>query len=187
LELIRFKTKSSSISIAPTKFYIYIRNIYVQHVHIIQDWDYVLLIMYNQPNAIICLQCKVELLFIYNYNGNVSFELVYVGWDFGDHHYDNSKTIPDYNSSYIKFHFRIISCCLFCTLSMFLFICILLLFLHPFDVFFWVWTYLINQTFIDKNEKNILMKYSHHSYDILGARMLWKPKEARILKNFIEF
>jgi hypothetical protein len=26
-----------------------------------------------------------------------------------------------------------------------------------------------------------------HSYDILGARMLWKPKEARILKNFIEF
>jgi len=23
-----------------------------------------------------------------------------------------------------------------------------------------------------------------HSYDILGARMLWKPKEARILKNF---
>jgi hypothetical protein len=26
-----------------------------------------------------------------------------------------------------------------------------------------------------------------HSYDILGARMLWKPKEARILKNFIKF
>jgi hypothetical protein len=25
---------------------------------------------------------------------------------------------------------------------------------------------------------------SKHSYDILGARMLWKPKEARILKNF---
>ncbi len=24
----------------------------------------------------------------------------------------------------------------------------------------------------------------YHSYDILGARMLWKPKEARILKNF---
>jgi hypothetical protein len=23
-----------------------------------------------------------------------------------------------------------------------------------------------------------------HSYDILGARMLWKPKEARILKKF---
>jgi len=23
-----------------------------------------------------------------------------------------------------------------------------------------------------------------HSYDILGVRMLWKPKEARILKNF---
>jgi len=23
-----------------------------------------------------------------------------------------------------------------------------------------------------------------HSYDILGARMLWTPKEARILKNF---
>jgi hypothetical protein len=25
-----------------------------------------------------------------------------------------------------------------------------------------------------------------HSYDILGARMLWKPKEARILTNFID-
>jgi len=25
-----------------------------------------------------------------------------------------------------------------------------------------------------------------HSYDILGARMLWKPKEARILKKFID-
>ncbi len=29
-------------------------------------------------------------------------------------------------------------------------------------------------------------KYYEHSYDILGARMLWKPKEARILKNFID-
>jgi hypothetical protein len=29
--------------------------------------------------------------------------------------------------------------------------------------------------------------HSWHSYDILGARMLWKPKEARILKNFIKF
>jgi hypothetical protein len=27
---------------------------------------------------------------------------------------------------------------------------------------------------------------SMHSYDILGARMLWKPKEARILTNFID-
>jgi hypothetical protein len=27
---------------------------------------------------------------------------------------------------------------------------------------------------------------SVHSYDILGARMLWKPKEARILTNFID-
>jgi hypothetical protein len=27
---------------------------------------------------------------------------------------------------------------------------------------------------------------SGHSYDILGARMLWKPKEARILTNFID-
>ncbi len=25
-----------------------------------------------------------------------------------------------------------------------------------------------------------------HSYDILGAKMLWKPKEARILTNFID-
>ncbi len=27
---------------------------------------------------------------------------------------------------------------------------------------------------------------SRHNYDILGARMLWKPKEARILTNFID-
>jgi uncharacterized SAM-binding protein YcdF (DUF218 family) len=26
----------------------------------------------------------------------------------------------------------------------------------------------------------------YHSDDILGAKMLWKPKEARILKNFID-
>jgi hypothetical protein len=25
-----------------------------------------------------------------------------------------------------------------------------------------------------------------HSYDISGARMLWKPKEARIFTNFID-
>jgi hypothetical protein len=30
------------------------------------------------------------------------------------------------------------------------------------------------------------LAYANHSYDILGARMLWKPKEARILKNFID-
>jgi hypothetical protein len=28
--------------------------------------------------------------------------------------------------------------------------------------------------------------FKNHSYDILGARMLWKPKEARILTNFID-
>jgi hypothetical protein len=33
----------------------------------------------------------------------------------------------------------------------------------------------------------LLSRIEKHSYDILGARMLWKPKEARILKNFIEF
>jgi hypothetical protein len=26
---------------------------------------------------------------------DVSFELVYVGWDFGDHHFDDSKIIPN--------------------------------------------------------------------------------------------
>jgi hypothetical protein len=26
----------------------------------------------------------------------------------------------------------------------------------------------------------------YHSYDILGAGMLWKPKETRILTNFID-
>ncbi len=33
----------------------------------------------------------------------------------------------------------------------------------------------------------LLLMGWEHSYDILGARMLWKPKEVRILKNFIEF
>jgi hypothetical protein len=37
---------------------------------------------------------------------------------------------------------------------------------------------------VEEKVRNIIM---YHSYDILGARMLWKPKEARILKNFIEF
>jgi hypothetical protein len=27
---------------------------------------------------------------------------------------------------------------------------------------------------------------TEHSYDILGAGMLWKPKKARILTNFID-
>ncbi len=27
---------------------------------------------------------------------DISLELVYVGWDFGDHHYDNSRSIMDY-------------------------------------------------------------------------------------------
>jgi hypothetical protein len=29
-------------------------------------------------------------------------------------------------------------------------------------------------------------KAQNHSYEILGAGMLWKPKEARILTNFID-
>jgi hypothetical protein len=33
--------------------------------------------------------------------------------------------------------------------------------------------------------KNIYKVMLNHSYDILGAGMLWKPKEARILTNFI--
>ncbi len=28
---------------------------------------------------------------------------------------------------------------------------------------------------------NVKKRLEDHSYDILGARMLWKPKEARIL------
>jgi len=32
----------------------------------------------------------------------------------------------------------------------------------------------------------VIYNTSTHSYDILGAGMLWKPKEARILTNFID-
>jgi hypothetical protein len=35
-------------------------------------------------------------------------------------------------------------------------------------------------------EGSLVIKVPKHSDDILGARMLWKPKEARILKNFID-
>jgi hypothetical protein len=38
----------------------------------------------------------------------------------------------------------------------------------------------------DYETYQVLNTLSHHSDDILGARMLWKPKEARILKNFID-
>jgi hypothetical protein len=39
--------------------------------------------------------------------------------------------------------------------------------------------------------EHLLHEFSHplnslHSDDILGARMLWKPKEARIFKKFID-
>jgi hypothetical protein len=32
-----------------------------------------------------------------NFSDDVSLELVYVGWDFGDYLYDNSRIILDYN------------------------------------------------------------------------------------------
>jgi hypothetical protein len=34
--------------------------------------------------------------------------------------------------------------------------------------------------------KPIIVVQPGHSYEILGAGMLWKPKEARILTNFID-
>ncbi len=38
---------------------------------------------------------------------------------------------------------------------------------------------------------NSLLHHSRHSYDILGARMLWKPKEAqkfiKIRENLLKF
>jgi hypothetical protein len=34
-----------------------------------------------------------------------------------------------------------------------------------------------------KEQNSKYLSSKNHSYDILGARMLWKPKEARILKN----
>jgi len=33
---------------------------------------------------------------------------------------------------------------------------------------------------------SLLLPFLFHSYDILGAGMLWKPKEAQILTNFID-
>jgi hypothetical protein len=40
----------------------------------------------------------------------------------------------------------------------------------------------VNMFFLSKIKKEYILHTpcSFHSYDILGARMLWKPKEARI-------
>jgi hypothetical protein len=46
--------------------------------------------------------------------------------------------------------------------------------------------YLIREKDIMEVKKDMQEASVHHSYDILGARMLWKPKEARILTNFID-
>ncbi len=35
-------------------------------------------------------------------------------------------------------------------------------------------------------EEFLIWETYGHSYEILGAGMLWKPKEARILTNFID-
>jgi hypothetical protein len=48
-----------------------------------------IIIIYNMDN-------NIHTIIIYN--DNVSLELVYVGWNFGDH-CDNSKAILDYNLS----------------------------------------------------------------------------------------
>jgi len=37
------------------------------------------------------------------------------------------------------------------------------------------------QKMILERENLVGLSSSHHSYDILGVRMLWNPKEARIL------
>jgi hypothetical protein len=45
----------------------------------------------------------------------------------------------------------------------------------------------LQELFLLLKVKSMPLKHwsnNNHSYDILGARMLWKPKEARILKKF---
>jgi hypothetical protein len=42
-------------------------------------------------------------------------------------------------------------------------------------------SYIVVNSFFCCNDISVV-----HSYDILGAGMLWKPKEARILTNFID-
>jgi len=46
-----------------------------------------------------CHSREWMLRFFLNSSNNVSMELVYVGWDFGDCHCDNSRVILDYNLS----------------------------------------------------------------------------------------
>jgi hypothetical protein len=46
------------------------------------------------------------------------------------------------------------------------------------NLYIYLWDMAITMT-------TTLQNLLNHSYDILGAGMLWKPEEARILKNFI--
>jgi len=100
---------------------------------------------YMHPNLYCAIKCEENFIFYNNIVichsrgllipvDNVSMELIYVGWDFGDHHCDNFRAILAYNSNIDEILFEIVSCYLCCIFSMFLFVCILLFFLHPFNV-----------------------------------------------------
>jgi hypothetical protein len=45
---------------------------------------------------------------------------------------------------------------------------------------------IIFKALILKWTRRMAINAVNHSYEILGAGMLWKPKEARILTNFID-
>jgi len=49
--------------------------------------------------------------------------------------------------------------------------------------FLWTFFMILIVNFLSLFSINVTYVHKLHSYDILGARMLWKPKEARILKN----
>jgi hypothetical protein len=51
------------------------------------------------------------------------------------------------------------------------------------------WNYMIYTMNIARSAYNLFTMFvsdALHSYDILGVRMLWKPKEVIILTNFID-
>jgi hypothetical protein len=63
----------------------------------------VITILCSSAGMYIALDCKTNVKFAFpncvNSSDNVSLELVYVRWDFGDHQCDNSRAIPDYDLS----------------------------------------------------------------------------------------
>jgi hypothetical protein len=98
---------------------------------------------YMHPNLYCAIKCEENFIFYNNIVichsrgllipvDNVSMELIYVGWDFGDHHCDNFRAILAYNLNIDEILFEIVF--LLFVLHLFnVFVCLyFVIFLTPF-------------------------------------------------------